>query len=147
ICSPLSEKDRERLSRRFTVDFNYNSNHIEGNTYGGRIAFRTPDYSTMEFDTALFIATGKYGFLTVDVFPGLKNRSCPVGDWDVLLLSYLTFWFKVTAMTVMSSGTVSISFKVICFPFWEIPIFFPVRTSYAFTAFMPALTGGMTNEE
>ena len=31
---PLSEKDRERLSRRFTVDFNYNSNHIEGN-FGG----------------------------------------------------------------------------------------------------------------
>ena len=29
---PLSDKDRERLSRRFTVDFNYNSNHIEGNT-------------------------------------------------------------------------------------------------------------------
>ncbi|MBR3744591.1 MAG: Fic family protein [Bacteroidales bacterium] len=29
---PLSEKDRERLSRRFTVDFNYNSNHLEGNT-------------------------------------------------------------------------------------------------------------------
>lgn len=29
---PLPEKDRERLSRRFTVDFNYNSNHIEGNT-------------------------------------------------------------------------------------------------------------------
>ena len=33
---PLSEKDKDRLSRRFTVDFNYNSNHIEGNmlTYG-----------------------------------------------------------------------------------------------------------------
>lgn len=29
---PLSEGDRKRLSRRFTVDFNYNSNHIEGNT-------------------------------------------------------------------------------------------------------------------
>ena len=29
---PLPEKDRDRLSRRFTVDFNYNSNHIEGNT-------------------------------------------------------------------------------------------------------------------
>lgn len=29
---PLSERDRARLSRRFTVDFNYNSNHIEGNT-------------------------------------------------------------------------------------------------------------------
>ena len=29
---PLSETDRERLSRRFTIDFNYNSNHIEGNT-------------------------------------------------------------------------------------------------------------------
>lgn len=29
---PLSEKDREILSRRFTVDFNYNSNHIDGNT-------------------------------------------------------------------------------------------------------------------
>lgn len=33
---PLSEDDRNRLSRKFTVDFNYNSNHIEGNslTYG-----------------------------------------------------------------------------------------------------------------
>ncbi len=32
----LSERDRELLSRRFTIDFNYNSNHIEGNalTYG-----------------------------------------------------------------------------------------------------------------
>lgn len=29
---PLSEKNKDRLSRRFTVDFNYNSNHIEGNT-------------------------------------------------------------------------------------------------------------------
>ena len=29
---PLTEDDRNRLSRRFTVDFNYNSNHIEGNT-------------------------------------------------------------------------------------------------------------------
>ena len=29
---PLSDADRERLSRRFTIDFNYNSNHIEGNT-------------------------------------------------------------------------------------------------------------------
>lgn len=29
---PLSDKDREVLSRRFIIDFNYNSNHIEGNT-------------------------------------------------------------------------------------------------------------------
>lgn len=29
---PLEQRDRDRLSRRFTVDFNYNSNHIEGNT-------------------------------------------------------------------------------------------------------------------
>ena len=29
---PLSQTDQERLSRRFTLDFNYNSNHIEGNT-------------------------------------------------------------------------------------------------------------------
>ena len=29
---PLSNKDRDRLSRKFTVEFNYNSNHIEGNT-------------------------------------------------------------------------------------------------------------------
>ena len=29
---PLSEYDQNRLSRRFTIDFNYNSNHIEGNT-------------------------------------------------------------------------------------------------------------------
>ena len=29
---PISEDDRARLARRFSVDFNYNSNHIEGNT-------------------------------------------------------------------------------------------------------------------
>ena len=29
---PLAAIDRDRLSRRFTIDFNYNSNHIEGNT-------------------------------------------------------------------------------------------------------------------
>ena len=29
---PICDKDRERLSRRFTIDYNYNSNHIEGNT-------------------------------------------------------------------------------------------------------------------
>lgn len=29
---PLDETDRHRLSQRFTVEFNYNSNHIEGNT-------------------------------------------------------------------------------------------------------------------
>ena len=29
---PLSDDDRARLSRKFTIDFNYNSNHIEGNT-------------------------------------------------------------------------------------------------------------------
>ena len=29
---PISDVIRERLSQRFTVDFNYNSNHIEGNT-------------------------------------------------------------------------------------------------------------------
>ncbi|MCF0181110.1 MAG: Fic family protein [Muribaculaceae bacterium] len=29
---PLSDRDKDRLSRRFTIDYNYNSNHIEGNT-------------------------------------------------------------------------------------------------------------------
>ena len=29
---PLTEDEKVRLSRRFTVEFNYNSNHIEGNT-------------------------------------------------------------------------------------------------------------------
>ncbi|MCH5178617.1 MAG: Fic family protein [Prevotellaceae bacterium] len=29
---PLSARDQSRLSRRFSVDFNFNSNHIEGNT-------------------------------------------------------------------------------------------------------------------
>lgn len=29
---PITDKDKERLSRRFTIDYNYNSNHIEGNT-------------------------------------------------------------------------------------------------------------------
>lgn len=29
---PLSEDEQARLSRKFTVEFNYNSNHIEGNT-------------------------------------------------------------------------------------------------------------------
>jgi len=32
VLQPLSDRDRELLSRRFTIDFNYNSNHIEGNT-------------------------------------------------------------------------------------------------------------------
>ena len=27
---PLSEREQEMLSRRFTIDFNYNSNHLEG---------------------------------------------------------------------------------------------------------------------
>ena len=29
---PLSEKEQSMLSTRFTVEYNYNSNHIEGNT-------------------------------------------------------------------------------------------------------------------
>lgn len=29
---PLSARDHEMLSRRFAIDFNYNTNHIEGNT-------------------------------------------------------------------------------------------------------------------
>ena len=29
---PHSDRDREHLSRKFTVDFNFNSNYIEGNT-------------------------------------------------------------------------------------------------------------------
>ena len=29
---PLSVRNEERLSKRFTIDYNYNSNHIEGNT-------------------------------------------------------------------------------------------------------------------
>ena len=29
---PLSEEERARLSRRFTIEYNFNSNHIEGNT-------------------------------------------------------------------------------------------------------------------
>lgn len=29
---PLSEAQQNRLSRRFTIEYNYNSNHIEGNT-------------------------------------------------------------------------------------------------------------------
>ena len=29
---PISDDDKARLARRFSVDFNYNSNHIEGNT-------------------------------------------------------------------------------------------------------------------
>ena len=29
---PLSEADQNKLSMRFTVEYNYNSNHLEGNT-------------------------------------------------------------------------------------------------------------------
>ena len=29
---PLSQRDQEMLWRRFTIDFNYNNNHMEGNT-------------------------------------------------------------------------------------------------------------------
>lgn len=32
LMQPLSKSDADRLSRRFSLDFNYNSNHIEGNT-------------------------------------------------------------------------------------------------------------------
>lgn len=31
-AQPLPEKDRQRLERKFMLDFNFNSNHIEGNT-------------------------------------------------------------------------------------------------------------------
>ena len=29
---PLSEADQNKLTMRFTVEYNYNSNHLEGNT-------------------------------------------------------------------------------------------------------------------
>lgn len=29
---PMKENDQQRLSRKFMLEFNYNSNHIEGNT-------------------------------------------------------------------------------------------------------------------
>ena len=29
---PLTEKKQARLARRFTVEYNFNSNHMEGNT-------------------------------------------------------------------------------------------------------------------
>ena len=29
---PLNEKKQAQLTRKFTVEYNYNSNHIEGNT-------------------------------------------------------------------------------------------------------------------
>ena len=29
---PLSEAEQNKLSMRFTVEYNYNSNHLEGNT-------------------------------------------------------------------------------------------------------------------
>ena len=29
---PLNPQDEKRLNRKFELDFNYNSNHIEGNT-------------------------------------------------------------------------------------------------------------------
>ena len=40
---PLSDRDRERLSRKFTVDFNFNSNHIEArDNEGGWRVLITP---------------------------------------------------------------------------------------------------------
>ena len=53
---PLSEADQNKLSMRFTVEYNYNSNHLEGNTltYG---------------QTELLLLWGKVsgeGHLTVD---------------------------------------------------------------------------------
>ena len=32
VIQPLSSEDEKRLKRKFMLDFNYNSNHIEGNT-------------------------------------------------------------------------------------------------------------------
>ncbi|MCD8293476.1 MAG: Fic family protein, partial [Prevotellaceae bacterium] len=31
-CQPLKEEYRQRLDRKFMLEFNYNSNHLEGNT-------------------------------------------------------------------------------------------------------------------
>ncbi len=53
---PLPERDRELLSRCFTIDFNYNSNRIEVITERGenvwwfdgeRVKFRSPSTSNM----------------------------------------------------------------------------------------------------
>ena len=30
---PLKPEDKNRLDRKFMLEFNYNSNHIEGNTF------------------------------------------------------------------------------------------------------------------
>lgn len=32
---PLTENEQRMLSMRFTVEYNYNSNHLEGNTPNG----------------------------------------------------------------------------------------------------------------
>ena len=52
---PISEKDRERLSRQFTIDYNYNSNNIEGNTHSctqcmyGHTAFLTKSLGSYKY--------------------------------------------------------------------------------------------------
>ena len=32
VLQPLKEQDQNRLDQKFMLEFNYNSNHIEGNT-------------------------------------------------------------------------------------------------------------------
>ena len=65
---PLSEKDRDRLSRRFTVDFNYNSNHIEG------ILGQLGDYFLTSIINKIELGSNIQSTLNVGAFANLLTK-------------------------------------------------------------------------
>ena len=70
---PLAERDRELLSRRFTIDFNYNSNHIEGNTltYGHKQKYC---FSSEKFTPVELAALFHYRYIRIHPFEDGNGR-------------------------------------------------------------------------
>ena len=104
---PLSDRDREMLSRRFTIDFNYNSNHIEGNTltYGqteillifGKIVGEAD--VRVEFSSALAEAVSVHTINTADA-----NTKNPESRWHESVKTSMNCVFSTTS-TLMVHNT------------------------------------------
>jgi hypothetical protein len=76
---PMKENDRQRLSRKFMLEFNYNSNHIEGNTltYGQTELLWFYDYRT---DIKHTLATNKLERHHLDDFVSCYNHRIETYD-------------------------------------------------------------------
>ncbi len=95
---PLSEKDEARLSRKFTVEFNFNSNHIEGNTltYGqtellllfGKVVGETEmkDFEEMKASTIGINTSAIQKHLKSMTEKGYITRREKDRQWDVFII-------------------------------------------------------------